>query len=170
MANRQIAIQVLPKAAREALERIAADSIEASVKVDAIVEAEADRLLRRVKDAWPVDTGFSLAQWQLFRTGKRALVIMNRARYAGWVFRAGDDSKTPLEQTLVRVEVETTRKRILEQARAVVATPGLLDISGILASVRGVLGFGQAARSAVASVFRTAPKGSALRSLFYREG
>jgi hypothetical protein len=59
----------------------------------AVVELEADRILRYIRRNWPVDTGRSRSTWNytIDRTpGSLSIILSNRTYYSSWVTNKGD--------------------------------------------------------------------------------
>lgn len=117
MSTNPIRIDINTAQLDELVDRLRTAPAEIRKRTDQIVKAEADELLYRIVQRWPIKTGYSIARWVVFREAFAAWVVTNRAGYAGWVFAKGDGSRTPLLYTWIAVEVARTRIAILAGLR-----------------------------------------------------
>lgn len=87
---------------------------------------------REIQRQWPVDTGFSRDRWSVeVRTdfGRMGFVIRNDAFYVEYIHRAGDITKDPLWDDVIRsVFAESVVPSVDELKREVNATEGLYRV------------------------------------------
>jgi hypothetical protein len=111
----------------------------------AVVELEADRILRYIKRNWPVDTGRSRSTWTytINRTpGALSINIANRTYYSSWVTEKGDPTvreageKAALFYRLVPEAFRERKTAILNRTkRAIDKTEDELLVAKELASI-----------------------------------
>lgn len=69
-------------------------SIEARRDMERVIEDVGERTLTRIRDQWPVDTGFSRRQWRFIRRGVLDYEWANSATYSSHVHYARGGSFT----------------------------------------------------------------------------
>lgn len=85
-----------------------------------VIGGEASHLTQRIRDRWPVDTGYSKPLWRTVELSVWRWLVTNRANYAGWVHAKGDKTRTPILYTWIATEIARSRAAILLELRALI--------------------------------------------------